>query len=73
LASFASVFEEEEEECVNLEYAACAGQGGSFECEYCDQNYKHLNCLQRHKWDHNANKQQQTQLLEVLFFFFFFF
>ncbi|GAA5802936.1 hypothetical protein HPULCUR_008411 [Helicostylum pulchrum] len=75
LASFASCSpqnnhceDDELDECVNLE--ACAGQGGQFECEFCACNYRHLNCLQKHGWEHTEvrlgmTKQQQTQLLEA--------
>ncbi|KAI8053145.1 uncharacterized protein B0P05DRAFT_561779 [Gilbertella persicaria] len=77
LASFASASPREDtddegseadNECVHLE--SCLGQGGSFECEYCGCNYKHLNCLQKHGWEHTEirlgmTKQQQTQLLEA--------
>lgn len=63
-ATLASFAHKEDEECVNLAYATCVDQGGSFECDQCDSNYKHLNCLQRHKWEHKGSKQQ-TQVLEV--------
>ncbi|KAI9010896.1 hypothetical protein CLU79DRAFT_772496 [Phycomyces nitens] len=65
--------EEEEDECDDLEEAACVGLG-SLECSHCGVSFRHTNCLQRHRLEHDdswkelqgrsLSKQQQAQLLE---------
>ncbi|KAL0086359.1 C2H2-type zinc finger transcription factor [Phycomyces blakesleeanus] len=66
--------DEEEDECDDLEEAACVGLG-SLECTHCGVSFRHTNCLQRHRLEHDdswkelqgrsLSKQQQAQLLEA--------
>ncbi|KAI7865828.1 hypothetical protein BDF14DRAFT_1743982 [Spinellus fusiger] len=64
----------QEEECDDLEEAVCVGSG-PLECSHCGITFRHTNCLQRHRLEHDdgwkelqgraLNKQQQAQLLEA--------